>query len=437
MNPSAGDQPANRPRIGFLPIGDRSRPEVVHGYQQSRQVIRRLDAEVIESPLVWSQPEVLDSLADLQARRMHMLVVHALHGMSAPQQTLAGARAALPVVFWALPTDFSFPSAANAVGALRERGRPVRLVVSDERPEDVLPQLEVLARAAYTVARLRQTRLGTLGSIFPNLTASQYQPDLLMDRLGPQVVHITVSHVNALLTAVPEDDPALDQVVRALSEAFQVRADEVLLRKAMRLHRALDTLAKEQRLDALVLECHTELTPWYAVNPCLGLADPRRSYLIGCEGDVLAAVNQLLVRYLTGAESYLGDIHSLTGGVLALIHCGADCRLAGDERPTILEQQAPDLVGVSTRLAMCVPQLRPGPVTVTRLHGPDGTRLHVAAGELIDCDASQRLGVRVRLYHPQAFLERVCGNHYLVSYGDMRARLRALGEWLGLEISET
>ncbi len=72
-----------------------------------------------------------------------------------------------------------------------------------------------------------------------------------------------------------------------------------------------------------------------------------------------------------------------------------------------------------------------------RLHGQTCTQLHVAPGELIGSDTRERLIVQIRLDNPRSFLEQVCGNHYVVIYGDVRPHLRLLGEWLGLDITET
>ena len=426
-----------RPRVGFLPIGRVQTNGLQDEYERGINLAHQLDADIVESPLVWSQPQVLDGLADLQAQGIDILVEYVLHGMSSPQQTLAGAKSTVPVVLWALPTNYSFPSAANAVGVLRERGRRVKMVVSDADPDSVLPQLNMMARVAFTLARLRESRIGTLGDVFPNLTAAQYHPDVLADRLGPQVVHITLAQFNTFLSALNENDPAIDEEIRRLRASFDVRVEDPLLRKAIRVHWALRDVVQEHRLTAVALECHTELTPLFGINPCFGFADDNRDYLISGEGDVVMGVNMLMLQLLTRKEPYLGDIYAVQDGVLTLIHCGTDCRSARREEVVIMEQTAPDTVGLKTKMAMCVPNLAPGEVTVTRLHGQAHNQLHVALGEIIETDTRERLAVHVRLRNPQAYLEHVCGNHYLVSYGDLRPQLRLLCEWLDIDITDT
>jgi len=431
------DQKFLRPRVGFLPIGNMRKLALQDDYDQGVRLVRTLDADVVESPVVWSQPEVLEGLAELQAKGIDLLVVYVLNGMSSAQQTLAGARSSVPVILWALPTNYSFPSTANAVGVLRERGRRVRMVTGDGDPASVVPLLNMMARVAYTITRLQNSRIGTLGDIFPNLSASHYHPDVLMDRLGPQVIHITLAEFNTFLATVAENDPVILDEIDRFRSRLDVRVDETMLRKALRFHHALESAVEKHRLTAAVLECHTELTPLYGINLCIGFADERCPYLIGCEGDVVMSAQMLMLRYLTGRDSCAGDIYSLREGMLTLMHCGADCRMASDEKAAIMEQNAPDTVGLTTKMAMCVPNLLPGDVTVTRLHGRSCDQLHVASGEVIECDTRERLVLHVRLNNPEGFLEHVCGNHYVVTYGDVRPGLRLLADWLSLDITET
>jgi len=430
------DSSASRPRVGFLPIWNQPKLPLQDDYERGLRLVHSLDADIVTGAPAWSQPEVLDRLEELEAQRIDLLVAYVLSGMSSTQQALIGARAIVPVALWALPTSYSFPSTANALGGLRERGRRVRMVYSDGDPAAVIPQLDVMARVAFAIHQLGRCRIGTLGDLFSNLSAAHYHPDTLMDRLGPQVVHIRLSELNRILSSIAQDDgEAQDQIIR-LRACCDVRVSDAILAKAMRIHRALKHVAETQRLTAIALECHTELTPLYGINPCLGFAEEPCPYLIGCEGDVVMTVNLLMARYLTGREAVVGDIYSLADGVLTLVHCGGDRRLARGGSVAIVEQQAPETVGLATRMAVCLPELPAGPATVTRLHGPGCDRLDVAAGAVIESCTDERLVVKVRLDDPRRFLEHVCGNHYALVYGDVRPHLRILADWLGLQITE-
>ncbi|MCL5994622.1 MAG: hypothetical protein M1546_01035, partial [Chloroflexi bacterium] len=329
----------------------------------------------------------------------------------------------------------------SAIGALRDRGRRARLVVSGDEPASVLPQLNLMARVAFSISRLQDTRLGTLGGILPNLPAAQYHRDILADKLGPQVVHIPIALFNAFLSTNDESDPSVNKEIRSLRRAFDVRVEDGILRKATRFHHALRDLTRQHRLAAVAMECHTELTPLFDINPCFGFADVDRDYLIGCEGDVLATVNMLMMLFLTGKEPCLGDVYAVRDGIVTLVHCGAGCRVAAPEMVVIAEQDAPDNPGLrecrDTKMAMCIPNPPAGEITLSRLYGQGCDQLHVACGTVLDADIRDRLKIHIRLHNPDGFMEQVCGNHYVLSHGDLRPEIRLLCEWLKLRLTET
>ena len=432
-----GSLSRTRPRIGFLPIGRIGNDALQQDYEAGKTLVHRLEAEVVESPLVWDQTAVLDSVANLRASGIDILIQYVLHGMSAVQQTLAGVKCGVPVVLWALPSNYSFPSCASAVGDLRERGIRVRLLLAPSGDVSILQQLDLLARVAYTVVRLRNSRIGTLGGVFPNLSASHYHRDALAEKLGPETVHIPLVQLQRALSLVDANGRVVDEQVARLRSTYDVRTNDELLRNAARFELALQALVNEHSLTALAMECYTELVPLFGINPCLGFAKRDDSYLIACEGDVVAGTNMLMVRYLTGIDPFMGDIYSLQDGILSLVHGAAPaCLAANPESVVISEQAAPDSVGLKLQLAMCVPTFPLGEVTLSRLHGRACDRLDLTKGELVAQEAGERVKVYVRLSNPEGFLEHVSGNHYLLIPGDLRPHLKLLGEWLDLTVTE-
>jgi len=386
---------------------------------------------------VWEQPRVLDAVFDLRCSDIDVLVVYVLHGMSAEQQTLAGVKSEVPTVLWALPTNYSFSSCISARGALRDRGRKVALVFSPDDDSRAVAEIEMAARAAYAMEQLKRCRIGTLGGIFPNLPADQYHRDTVADKVGPQVVHLPVARLRQQLDAVSPEDEAVVKEMARLRKRFDVRVDDALLGKAARIDHALRRLSREERLNAICLECHTELAPLFGINPCLGFADESCPYIPVCEGDVVRGVNALMLHLLTGEVPCMGDAMGVRDGILTLSHCGAPCAWGSDGDVVIAEQRAPAHVGVETKLAMCRPMIGCGRVTLTRLHGQELEQLHVGVGDIVDASNDDLVTVRVGLANADGFLDGMCGNHYLIAGGDVRSRLGLLCEWLGIEVIET
>ena len=77
-------------------------------------------------------------------------------------------------------------------------------------------------------------------------------------------------------------------------------------------------------------------------------------------------------------------------------------------------------------------------MTLFRFYGQDCDRLHLTSGELISCEQSPNLTVKVKLDGDRwDFLDHCFGNHYLVIPGDIRSELKLLSKWLGITIFET
>ena len=111
------------------------------------------------------------------------------------------------------------------------------------------------------------------------------------------------------------------------------------LEAGIKLHLVLEQIAQEKKLDAFAAECWSGLPRELGLNPCLGFVQD--TYILACEGDGLLAVSLLLVRYLTGASAYVGDLYDVDlDGVVTLVHCGAPASLASEKSTSRTRQIA-------------------------------------------------------------------------------------------------
>lgn len=91
------------PHIGLPPIGLIRNEALQKDYELGLNLVHQLDAQIMGSPLVWSQPDALDGVANLQMQGIDLLVQYVWNGMSAEQQTLAGMESQAPTVLWRCP----------------------------------------------------------------------------------------------------------------------------------------------------------------------------------------------------------------------------------------------------------------------------------------------------------------------------------------------
>jgi L-fucose isomerase-like protein len=313
----------------------------------------------------------------------------------------------------------------------------VELLYAPPDHPTVLEKARTTLNASRALARIRRSRIGVIGGLFPNLIAARYDPETVSARLGVALLPLPYDAIRAGMAhsaARPEDTR---QAHQALTTAYAVApADENALTTGLHLHLAIKRLAQEHRLDAFAAECWTGLPRELGLNPCLGFAED--AYVLACEGDVTLCVSLLMVQYLIGHRAYVGDLYDLDlDGVMTLIHCGAPASLASDRRAVVLGRSQVALErGYET--ITCRPRLAPGPVTVFRFYGRSCDKLHLAMGELLNSDPSPSLAVNLRINGSRwDFIKLCAGNHYVVVPGDIRPELGLLARWLGITIFET
>ena len=251
------------------------------------------------------------------------------------------------------------------------------------------------------------------------------------------MVPISFKDIRNVIQSRAHDMNNAVQLQQEITGAYKIDAADLNAFEAgIQLHRALKQVAIEQDIDGFATECWSGFPRELGLNPCMGFIED--AYTLACEGDVMLCISLLLVRYLTGAGAYVGDLYDLDPeGIVTLIHCGA---------PTSLAPEAGEVVLSKSQLALqrgfetvtCRPTLENGPVTLFRFYGMECDRLHLTSGELLSSELSPDLTVKVKLKGDRwDFLEQCFGNHYIVVAGDLRSELKLLGKWLGITIFET
>jgi L-fucose isomerase-like protein len=284
---------------------------------------------------------------------------------------------------------------------------------------------------------MRQSRIGVIGGLFPNLVSCRYDSKIISSRLGMTLLPISFETVRSSFQAIAGRPPEVEKSRQEIISSYKVdTADEKALEAGIQLHLALKQIAQEQKLDGFATECWSGFPKELGLNPCMGFIED--AYTIACEGDVMLCVSLLIVRYLTGMRAYVGDLFDMDlDGILTLTHCGAPASLASDKGEVVLaKSQLARERGFDTMT--CRPNLERGAVTVFRFYGMNCDKLHLASGELISCEQSPNLEVKVKINGNRwEFLEQCFGNHYLVIPGDIQSELKLLGKWLGVTIFET
>jgi L-fucose isomerase-like protein len=427
----------NDTTIAVLPIGEFN----------TDLVKKEFDAIIRTFDLSKTNLIVADPISDVKGARLSvkllsekdldLLLLIVLRGLSA--ETIEAATQASPVPSLILPVQgrYALASSALAVGAMRESKALVELVYAPPDHPDFIRKCQQIARVAKAYSQIRKSRVGVIGGLFPNLVSCRYDSKIISSRLGMTLLPISFEAVRSSFQTIAGRTQEVEKLHQEITSSHNVNtADENALDAGIQLHLALKQIAQEKKLDGFATECWTGFPKELGLNPCMGFIED--AYTIACEGDVMLCTSLLIVRYLTGRSAYVGDLFDMDlDGILILTHCGAPASLSSNQVKVVLGKSQLALErGFDTMT--CRPQMDRGPVTVFRFYGMECDKLHLASGELISCEQSPNLTVKVKINGNRwEFLEQCFGNHYLVVAGDIRTEMKLLCKWLGVTIFET
>lgn len=223
-----------------------------------------------------------------------------------------------PVILWATPErpGDGKVSSCSLVGQhlwasiLRQANHAFEFLYDE--PENLEQSLRRAIAAAATVQQLRAAKLGVVGTHAPGFLDLAADPFLIREVFGLQLHPLSLPQFIERVQGTPAHAVSADlQRVRSLglhsSGRDAVLTDE-LLSVNSRFYISIQELMRENRLDALALQCWPELPnvlgqwPYFAVSR-LG----SEGAAVSIEGDVDGAIGSLIGRMLGVGPGFLSD----------------------------------------------------------------------------------------------------------------------------------
>jgi L-fucose isomerase-like protein len=423
--------------IVTLPVGEFDTELVKNEFEAQIQCLKHPGINLVVADPVSDAEGVRQFVRNLTEINPDLVLIIPLRGLSAQVIEAAGINNHIPCLIWPTQGRFALPSSALSVGALRESGVPVELLYAPPGHPGTYEKLRCVTRAAKAFSRIRRSCIGIIGGLFPNLVACRYDPEIVNTRLGVTLLPITFDEIRNSMQRISQQFQEIEPSRHEIIQSYAVNAaDTKAFDTGLQLHLALKLVAQEKKIDGFAAECWSGFPKELGLNPCMGFID--EAYTLACEGDVMLCISLLLVKYLTNINAYVGDLYDVDlDGILTLIHCGAPASLASNPSEVVLAK-SPLALERGFETMTCRPRVDPGPVTLFRFYGRDCDRLHLASGEVMGCERSSNVTLKVKLNGDRwDFLEQCFGNHYLAVAGDIRSELKLLGKWLGIAIFET
>ncbi|MCC7519682.1 MAG: hypothetical protein IT578_10925 [Verrucomicrobiae bacterium] len=394
------------PRVGLLPLYAKlyddflpeRRAECETVLREASEGLARRGAEVEASGVVRTAAEAGAAIRRFETARVDALVT--LHLAYSPSLESAPAltRSALPLVLLDTSPDAAFGTNADPArimanhgvhgvmdlaSVLRRRGRAFEVVAGHLRESRALDRVIELARAGRAARALRGMRVARIGSAFPGMGDFAVTPATLREAFGIEARQAFPAVLAKAMATV--SDRAVRAEMALDRERYEVRADEKVHRRAVRVGLALREWIGRQGLGAFSVNFLAFQDPRGPAMPFLEISKAlARGTGYAGEGDLLTAalVGALAQGFggTTFTEVFCADWR---GNHLFLSHMGETNPDLAPDRPRVVAKSYPFLK--SGPAAAIVAGIRAGPAIYANLvPGSRGTfELIVAPVEMM------------------------------------------------------
>jgi L-fucose isomerase-like protein len=343
----------------------------------------------------------------------------------------------------------SFCGLLSVCEALRQMGVPYsvpEVPICRPTDESFAAAAERFVAATRVVAGIRQARYGQLGARPNDFWTCRYSEKALQ-RLGATVVTLDLSEVFAAVWNMP-DNAAVKRVVTDIRKDIDCAAvNDEILTKIAKLELFMLDFAKQERLDAMAIQCWTSLQANLGICSCTTMSRlDDRGIPVACEADVMGALSMHALQLASGGPSCLADWNNLHNEDPELVncwHCGVFPTSWAKTKPRMgCQEIIAGTVGRANAMGVVEFVMKDGPVTLCRAtQDNDGRHKAAIAQGVVEPNEAETFGSYgwVRLPGMQRFykdvLLRHCPHHVAMNRAHVGNVLwEAFGNYLGFEV---
>lgn len=356
-----------------------------------------------------------------------------------------------PMILWGLSgwrEGDRFVTTADQAGttALRkpmeDMGYNFKYIVNYRNEKPRIAEIMNYAGAARAVALLKTAKIGMAGYRDMRLYGTLYDGISLKAKIGPEIEHFDLLEIAQLMEKVEAKE--IGTIASSLKKRWKFVKEPKAgtVENSVRLFLALKAKILERKYQGFSF-CDVDGVKKlmkFAPAGSMTLLHDEMNICSVPENDSLGAVTQLIVKYLTGqVAAYLEFYEFMKDGALMGV---PDYVPAGivDGKVTVM----PNAFGDFGEGLLNVSKLKTGKVTICRLGYSKGEyNMHIMTGTARTPQKWEEAGwappapqlpsLEIVFDTPaEDFIQKVMSQHYIISYGDNRAKLEALCAILGV-----
>lgn len=342
-----------------------------------------------------------------------------------------------PLLLWSLPgmETGALCGMQQLSHTLKNLNVQYQTIYGHANDEKLVRPVERFAAAAALRYRLRRARIGLAGNHVSGMCDAAVNEAAMKKAIGPRVVSLDLPGILGRAAAVPAETAAERwRTFSGRAGKCSTSAEEGL--DSMKVLIAFEEEIEKHALDAAAVGCY----PYLMGRVCLAasaLAD--RGIPLACEGDVNAAVGQLMLTLLTGRPTHNTDwLEPLADGTVIFSHCGNGSFCLA-EKPELIELSH---VRLMDRGACALFTAKPGPVTLVNLVPQGGGyQLALLEGEAISTEMvfpgnPLRVQFNIATATIQDWIhQHGIGHHWMAGYGHLGGEIKQWAQMAGPDLT--
>ena len=449
-----------KPVVGMVCFGEVNTPyeRLEIKRREAVQQLAELDIELIDAGIVIDDPayETADAaIARLRGREFSSLIICVAGWVP----THAVIRVTdvfrhLPMVLWGMcgwMENGRLVTTADQAGttairpALEAMGYRFRYVYSVIGKKPPLKKIDSYLRAANAAARLRHSRIGSMGYRDMLLYGTQFEGNSMRGQLGIEVE--TFEMLEMLQNMEQLDADEVEKLVGEMERewTYQLPCDREVLMKGARYALALAKKIRERGYDAVTLVDVDGMKKLLGYPPAIVfmLLEKLCCVMTTPENDVLGNATQLMLSYLSGQNIHYMEYYEFFEDSMLIGTPDYIPASATKGEITML----PTAFGLLSASLLNVSKVRDGYVTCARLSYRGGKYyMHLYTAEARQPMAWQEYGwtdpvpqlCSLQVFPDsctvEEFAQKVSSQHVLLAYGDYTDALTALCGLMGIEV---
>lgn len=361
----------------------------------------------------------------------------------------------IPFILWGLPETDSYldkglflgSSSAFAVikSALEQIDFKFQYIMGMPDDSSTGEKLRTALNNIYVSLNLNRSKVGLIGYNSMGIPTATFDQLGLKKHLGVEIDCRADSYIVAEMMRDVKDDQ-IQELRGRFCKGYKFGDNtERSFELSLKMFLVLKQLIKEGRWNALSVKCQHEFTAYLKCAACLPLSLlTDEGIMCSDEGDVHAAVTMLIMRSISDAAVFFGDIYPYNHRSFLMGHCGlvphscsdAGCDIVLNEMDPRISKDGKNTGGIVSTL-----QYKQGAVTLARLEGRrnGGYSMHIVEGTAIPARSVGHnfSNVEVRLASRddyEDFIDKQLSNHYIMIYDKITKDLRSFCKYENINI---